>query len=783
MDSLPKYFSHIKIVAPNDRVSKNECVCSFDTPESDGGLYICMKTFEAVSGDFIDYYYDRYGHAVYLHHKRLRYKIDKPESSESKPKRLAIGLEGGFDPDAISKDSRIEDSYSIIIMPQRVQIALPNPELPELVLQSIQSIINAESNETRESTIGVWDGEQRQVSKYADNIEQLTPAPKIPDSGWKCEKCDLKENLWLNLTDGSILCGRRFFDGSGGNNHALEHYAECKHPLAVKLGTITSNSADVYSYPEEDMVLDPNLSKHLAHFGIEVQSMVKTEKSMVELEIDMNEKLGEWSVIQEEGEDLKPVSGPGFTGLANLGNSCYMNSVLQVLFSLDEFQKRYFPPHSIYNYCDGISDFNYQMAKLAYGLLSGKYSVVDNVTKEQKGIEPKSFKHYACRHDKNFSTKRQQDAHEFFLFLMDLIERNDKDGRFVEHSTQSEEHSPPGDPTKCLEFVIEDRIMCLTSKKVKYTYRVETCLPLHIDISEAVNKEELEELEWKKRTYPDGHAPTETITPRIDLQTCMELFGRSEILTDYYSTAISGHTEARKTSRISRFPHYFCLQMKKYQCTTDAQQNTTYKKLDILIDPPFVLDLNFLTGYGRQPHEEELDDSEGPPPASGQTATDATSSGEFSQSSAPTIEPDSEAVATLCSMGIDNTQAITALKMCNNDPQRAIELIFDPDSFNPQPAPQQQGPKDSSGSMTIATRPDPMKLKLFSPDKKPKYYEMRAFISHMGPSTMCGHYVCHIFKNDRWYIFNDNKVALSINPPLEHGYLYFYERVEGAPHE
>jgi len=58
----------------------------------------------------------------------------------------------------------------------------------------------------------------------------------------------------------------------------------------------------------------------------------------MDLEVNLNLTL---SKVIEEGKELIPLYGPGCTGLENLGNSCYMNSVLQVLFSLPEFQNRY----------------------------------------------------------------------------------------------------------------------------------------------------------------------------------------------------------------------------------------------------------------------------------------------------------------------------------------------------------------------------------------------------------------------------------------------------------
>ena len=55
-------------------------------------------------------------------------------------------------------------------------------------------------------------------------------------------------------------------------------------------------------------------------------------------------------------------------------------------------------------------------------------------------------------------------------------------------------------------------------------------------------------------------------------------------------------------------------------------------------------------------------------------------------------------------------------------------------------------------------------------------YELTAVISHMGTSHLVGHYVAHIKKDGLWYIFNDEKVAKSENPPIELGYLYLYRR-------
>lgn len=56
----------------------------------------------------------------------------------------------------------------------------------------------------------------------------------------------------------------------------------------------------------------------------------------------------------------------------------------------------------------------------------------------------------------------------------------------------------------------------------------------------------------------------------------------------------------------------------------------------------------------------------------------------------------------------------------------------------------------------------------------PGKYELVAIVSHIGSNIACGHYVAHVKKDGLWYIFNDEKVALSERLPIGHGYMYLY---------
>ncbi|XP_072316284.1 ubiquitin carboxyl-terminal hydrolase 5 isoform X3 [Eucyclogobius newberryi] len=821
-DVLMSVLSTIRVPKSGDRVHKDECALSFASPESEGGLFVCMNTFLGFGSQYVDRHYARTGQRAYLQITRTRKPKSEDDSNSAaghppkkKPTRLAIGIEGGFDVD----QDQYEEDIKVVILPDRQEVTSDDlttmtEVVKERVSLSMAGIMAADSV-SHTLQVQQWDGEVRQESKHAADLKQLDNGVKIPPSGWRCEVCDLQENIWMNLTDGKVLCGRRYFDGTGGNNHALLHFKETGYPLAVKLGTITPDGAgtDVYSYDEDDMVLDSKLAEHLSHFGIDMMTMEKTERTMTELEIAVNQRVGEWEVIQESGTTLRPLFGPGLTGMKNLGNSCYLNSVMQVLFTVPDFQGKYVSNiDKIIDEApsDPSQDFKTQVAKLGYGLLSGEYAKPapdtgdENCASEprgdQIGIAPRMFKALVGRGHPEFSTNRQQDAQEFLLHFINMVERNCRSGQ---------------NPSESFRFLVEEKIMCEQSQKAKYTQRVDYIVQLPVPMDQATNTEELQEAERRREM---GDAST-VVRAQIPFTSCMAALTEPEVLTDFWSSAVQAKTTATKTMRFASFPDYLVIQIKKFTFGLDWVP----KKLDVSIDVPDTLDLSALRATGQLPGEELLPEV-APPPLmtpdvevkapvlddstvsqlcemgfpleacrkavyyTGNSGIDAAMNwvmthmddpdfasplvlpGSSGAGNTPTESLCEEHLATIISMGFSRDQATKALRATSNVLDRAVDWIFSHvDDLESMDVSEGRSAAESEG----AREPPPGPRVRDGPGK----YELFAFVSHMGTSTMCGHYVCHIKKDQQWVIFNDQKVCASEKPPKDLGYLYFYRRV------
>ncbi|XP_040205363.1 ubiquitin carboxyl-terminal hydrolase 13 isoform X2 [Rana temporaria] len=786
---LVPYMPTIRVPKSGDRVYKTECAFSYECPLSEGGLYVCMSTFLGFGREHVERHYRKTGQCVYMHLKRhIRQKATGASGgalSRRINSKLFLDLE--IDPDFNSDDYEYEDEVKLVIFPDHFEIALPNiEELPALVTIACDAVLNSKSP-YRKLEQESWEDEL-QVSKFANNLVQIDNGVKIPPSGWKCAKCDLRENLWLNLTDGSVMCGRWFCSGSGGNGHALEHHKQMGYPLAVRLGSITPDGADVYSFDEEEAVMDPHLAKHLAHFGIDMLQMQGTENGVLDNEV--KPRVSEWEVIQETGLKLKLMFGSGYTGIKNQGNSSYLSTVMQVIFSIPEFQRAYVGSLTrIFDYAplDPTQDFNTQMGKLGYGLLSGQYSkppakceIIEQVMKEEhkpKGITTHMFKALMSKEHPEFSSNRQQDAQEFFLYLINLVERN---------STGLE------NPSDVFRFLVEERTQCCQSRKVRYTERVDHIMQLPVAMEAAKNKDELIAYDLKRREAESAkRPPPELVRAKIPFSACLQAFTEPDNVDDFWSSALQAKSAAVKTSRFASFPEYLVIQIKKFTFGLDWVP----KKLDVMVDMPDILDINHLRGKGLQPGEEELPDI-APPIFIPEDPKDRfrnqfmehfaeplTIPGSAATSSAlPSYEqtalanqPPEEIVALISSMGFQRNQAIQALRATNNNLERALDWIFShPESVEECANTSQAIDSEINQNGILTNNDEGPQIK----DGNGRY-ELFAFISHVGTSTMSGHYVCHIKKEGRWVIYNDHKVTSSERPPKDLGYLYFYHRLLG----
>ncbi|XP_078097239.1 ubiquitin carboxyl-terminal hydrolase 8 isoform X2 [Mustelus asterias] len=279
--------------------------------------------------------------------------------------------------------------------------------------------------------------------------------------------------------------------------------------------------------------------------------------------------------------NLNPVyggMGRALTGLRNLGNTCYMNSVLQCLCNTphlaEYFNKNYYQQDiNRSNILGHKGDVAEEFGVIMKTLWSGQY----------KCISPRDFKGRIGKINDTFAGYVQQDSQELLLFLMDGLH---EDLNKADRKRYKEENCDNLDDTRAAELawqkhkhLNESIIVALFQGQFKSTVQ---CLTCH------KRSRTFEAFMYLSLPLPSSS--------KCSLQDCLKSFSKEEKLTDnnrFHCSNCKTHRDATKKLEIWKLPPILLVHLKRF-----SYEGRWKQKLQTNVDFPLEnLDLtNYIIG-------------------------------------------------------------------------------------------------------------------------------------------------------------------------------------------